>query len=187
MCEGKVTEIEYFRGVRDHFRSLPVDIRDCRFIGLGCDPLSVVEYAIGERDRHLREARTQRDTNLAYDEVWCVVDLDDHATLETALGTARNSGVNVVLSSPCFELWLLYHFQDYASAASTSEIHRKLGSHLPGYDKHLPPRFPYGEHMLAKSRARRADPDHDTPNRRGRNPSTNIWLVVEALGKAGRD
>ncbi|MFC7649019.1 RloB domain-containing protein [Streptosporangium lutulentum] len=51
VCEGRVTEIEYFQGIRDHFRSLSVEIHDCRVIGLGRDPASVVGHAIQERDK----------------------------------------------------------------------------------------------------------------------------------------
>ncbi|GGO78194.1 RloB family protein [Nonomuraea cavernae] len=99
VCEGQVTEVEYFEGVRDHFRSLPVEIRNCKVIGLGRDPGSLVSYAIRERDRKDREARAQRDGDIAYDEVWCVVDVDDHDTLDQALIAARWLIVDVIRQS----------------------------------------------------------------------------------------
>lgn len=43
------------------------------------------------------------------DEVWAVVDQDQHSTLKDALALARREGVKVALSKPCFEVWLLLH------------------------------------------------------------------------------
>ncbi|WP_371783923.1 RloB family protein [Streptosporangium subroseum] len=186
VCEGRVTEIEYFQGVRDHFRSLPVEIHDCRVIGLGRDPASVVGHAIQERDSKKHEARAQRDSNIAYDEVWCVVDVDDHTTLDRALVDARRAGINLIVSSPCFELWVLYHFQDYLVSTNGIEVGRKLKKHIPEYDKRLGSHFPFERHETAQQRAEKADPGHREPNRRGTNPSTNVWLVVETIRQAGR-
>ncbi|MEV1243993.1 RloB family protein [Nonomuraea sp. NPDC049750] len=126
VCEGQVTEVEYFEGIRDYFRSLPVDIRSCKVIGLGRDPGSLVDYTIRERDKKEKEARAQRDANIAYDEVWCVVDVDDHKTLDQALIAARKAGINLAISLPCFELWVLYHFEECAAACDPESIRRKL-------------------------------------------------------------
>ncbi|MEW9552131.1 RloB family protein [Nonomuraea sp. NPDC050783] len=187
VCEGEVTEIEYFAGIRDHFRSLPVEIRDCKLIGLGRDPAAIVGYAVRERDRKNREARSQRDAAIAYDEVWCVVDVDDHKTLDQALTTAHRERVDLVVSTPCFELWILYHFEEYAAACDQERVRRRLGRHIKDYDKHLGRDFPFSRHELARERAERMDPDHYEPNRKGRNPSTNVWLVVDAIRRSGRD
>jgi hypothetical protein len=163
VCEGRVTEVEYFRGVRDHFRSLPVEIHDCRVIGLGRDPASVVGHAIQERDRKKHEARAQRDSNIAYDEVWCVVDVDDHTTLNQALVGARRGGINLIVSSPCFELWVLYHFQDYPVSANGIEVGRKLKKHIPEYDKRLGSNFPLSGMKPLGSERRRLIPIIENP------------------------
>ncbi|MFG1958286.1 RloB family protein [Nonomuraea sp. NPDC049028] len=186
VCEGQVTEVEYFEGIRDYFRSLPVDIRSCKVIGLGRDPGSLVDYTIRERDKKEKEARAQRDANIAYDEVWCVVDVDDHKTLDQALIAARKGGVNLAISLPCFELWVLYHFEECAAACDPESIRRKLRKHIKDYDKHLGRAFPFANHEVARDRAQRADPDHCAPNRKGRNPSTNAWLIVEVIRQSGR-
>ncbi len=186
VCEGQVTEVEYFEGIRDYFRSLPVEIRACKIVGLGRDPGSLVAYAIRERDKKDKEARGQRDANLAYDEVWCVVDVDDHSTLDQAVSAARKGQVNLAVSHPCFELWILYHFETCTAACDSDQISRKLRKHITGYDKHLGRDFPFCNHELARERAQRADPDHCEANRKGRNPSTNAWLIVEVIRQAGR-
>jgi hypothetical protein len=49
------------------------------------------------------------------DELWMLLDTDHYASgkhirsFKTALRNARQKGVNVALSKPCFELWLLLH------------------------------------------------------------------------------
>ncbi|WP_103958065.1 RloB family protein [Nonomuraea solani] len=187
VCEGAVTEVEYFEGVRDHFRSLPVEIRNCKVIGLGRDPAAIVGYAIRERDKKDREARSQRDANIAYDEVWCVVDVDQHKTLDQAVVEARRGHVNLVVSMPCFELWILYHFEDCAAPCDQERVRQRLKKHMKGYDKHLGRDFPFTNHEIAGERARRADPEHCEPNRKGGNPSTNAWLIVEAIRRSGRN
>jgi hypothetical protein len=186
ICEGEVTEVEYFEGIRDYFRSLPVEIRTFKVIGLGRDPGSLVAYAIRERDKKDRAARAQRDVNLAYDEVWCVVDVDDHKTLDQALITARNGRVNLAISFPCFELWILYHFEECAASCDSDLVKRKLRKHIKDYDKHLGRDFPFANHEVARERAQRVDPDHREPNRKGSNPSTNAWLIVEVIRPSGR-
>ncbi|TYB57809.1 RloB domain-containing protein [Nonomuraea sp. PA05] len=185
VCEGEVTEVEYFQGVRDYFRSLPVEIRNCKVIGLGRDPAAIVTYAVKERDKKDKEARTQRDANIAYDEVWCVVDVDGHKTLDQAVIEARRGRVNLVISLPCFELWILYHFEDHTAACDQERVRQRLRKHLKDYDKHLGRDFPFAHHQIARDRARRADPEHCEPNRKGRNPSTNAWLIVEAIRRSG--
>lgn len=186
VCEGTVTEVEYLTGLRDFFKALPVEIVDCEIIGRGCDPRSVVGYAIQRRDLKRAEANRRRDSSLAYDQVWCAVDVDDHTTLDDAIVMARRSGVDLIVSRPCFDLWLLYHFQKYAARSTPKEIRRKLNVHIPGYDKHVPRDFPYGRHGTARSNAEEADPEHRTPNRKGANPSTNAWLLVEVIRASGR-
>ncbi|MFG1705245.1 RloB family protein [Nonomuraea sp. M3C6] len=187
VCEGQVTEVEYFEGMRNYFRSLPVEIRNCRVIGLGRDPAAIVGYTIRERDKKDREARAQRDANIAYDEVWCVVDVDEHKTLDQALIAARKEHVNLAVSLPCFELWILYHFEDCAAACDQEGVRRRLRKHISDYDKHLSRDFPFANHEVARQRAQRADPEHCEPNRKGRNPSTNAWLIVEIIRQSGRD
>ncbi|WP_336210128.1 RloB family protein [Nonomuraea sp. LPB2021202275-12-8] len=155
--------------------------------GLGRDPASLVAYAVRERDRKEKEARGQRDANLAYDEVWCVVDVDDHDTLDQAMAAARKGQVNLAISRPCFELWILYHFETCTAACDSHQISRKLRKHIKDYDKRLGRDFPFASHEIARERAQRADPDHCEPNRKGRNPSTNAWLIVEVIRQSGRN
>lgn len=44
----------------------------------------------------------------------------------------------------------------------------------------------YVRHAVARERAQRADPEHGRPGRKGTNPSSNVWLVVEAIASSGK-
>jgi hypothetical protein len=175
-CEGKVTEPEYFEGVIRCLRAVPVDVVRCEVKGVGCDPLKVVQEA---------EVRWQRDKRRygadAYDQVWCVVDRDDHPSLNDAVKFARKAGIDLALSVPSFDYWLLLHFTEHRRHSTVEQIERALRRHIVGYDKHLPESFPFECHTEAEARARAAAPNHDASNVVGPNPSTNVWLVVRAV------
>ncbi|MDA2809207.1 RloB family protein [Nocardiopsis sp. RSe5-2] len=91
----------------------------------------------------------------------------------------------VVVSNPCFEFWLLYHFQDLTSSVDRNVLCKeKLRRHFDGYAKHLPPDFPFGHHSEAKRRALRVADAPEDSGIIGPNPSTNVWLLIEAVRRA---
>jgi len=66
----------------------------------------VVQAAINERDRQKRRGE-------AYEEVWCVLDVEgveETARLNEALALARREHMQLALSNPSFEVWLIAHF-----------------------------------------------------------------------------
>lgn len=158
-------------------------------IGKGRDPLKTVNHAIRLRKNSEKAARNERDSFLKIDHVWCVVDVDDHTTLNEALLLARRNGVNLIVSNPCFEIWLLWHYQDFTSQTNRFDLPKKLNSRIPGYSKKkaIPDAFPFKDaYEKAKKRALCCDPEHDEPCRQGQNPSSNVWLAVEAIRGEGR-
>ncbi|MBI4579594.1 MAG: RloB domain-containing protein [Planctomycetes bacterium] len=104
--EGKETEPNYFRGLRDDPR-----VRDrIRLIvkeGRGGSPEDVTRQAI-------KEKADAEDRQEAFEEVWCVWDLEgsnQFQSARTAIGLATANGVTPCASNPCFEVWFLSHFQ----------------------------------------------------------------------------
>ncbi|MFF2329165.1 MULTISPECIES: RloB family protein [unclassified Streptomyces] len=111
-CEGERTEDQYFKGLRTELRTLPVAI--C-LGGEHGEPKSLVKAAIEHKKRALRSAS---DRWMEYDEVWCVIDVEapvPHEGLADALKLAGQHGIEVALTNPCFELWLLLHFKDVSA------------------------------------------------------------------------
>ncbi|MGW2841498.1 RloB family protein [Streptomyces sp. NPDC001493] len=179
-CEGERTEDQYFKGLKAELRALPVTIQ----LGGGYgEPKSLVRDAIAHKER---AARSPADRCTPYDEVWCVIDVEapvPHPALPEALLLARRNGIEVALSNPCFELWLLLHFQDasgYLTSKQAQLALEKLGA--CGYSstrKHLEYPTLVPGHGHARGRAEllreRAASGHTE------NPWTDVDRLVEVL------
>lgn len=117
VCEGQETEPGYFRQLAARHRVL-IDVPPHQ----GSDPKTVVETAVCLKKDADRAAR--KDPFAAYEEVWCVIDVDQHPRLGDALQQARDNGICVALSNPCIELWLLLHFQEQCGAPNCQDQKR---------------------------------------------------------------
>jgi hypothetical protein len=128
--EGQSTEPEYI----DAFKRLP-ELAEAVAIDIsiertGASPMTLVEMAC--------EAR--RRSELDVDHFWCVFDVESpmpHPNLDRARQMARDNGVNLAVSNPCFEVWLILHLEDQNAYMTTAEaVHRR--KELDGAnDKHL--------------------------------------------------
>jgi len=105
VCEGKSTEFTYLdglcheQGVQDRFAP---QLKP----GRGGDARVVVQAAIKERDQ-------QKHRGEAYEEVWCVLDVEgveEIGRLNEAIALARREHMQLALSNPSFEVWLIAHF-----------------------------------------------------------------------------
>jgi hypothetical protein len=95
VCGGTRTEPDYFEGLKRSRRNPAVQVK---VVGKGIDPEQLVAHAHRVRGDH--------------DEVWCVVDTDEF-DIAKAVRVADKLKVRLAVSNPCFELWLLLHFDDH--------------------------------------------------------------------------
>ncbi len=110
----------------------------------GTEPLRIVEYA----ERLFTEG--QRGLGIharSFDRVVVVFDRDEHHTYHAALqrvaalhGRLENdervkAPFEAVVSVPCFELWLLLHFEDVFAPLHRDEALVRLRAHVAGYAK----------------------------------------------------
>ena len=101
ICEGKETEIRYFKRFRS--RGCHIDIIP-----------SPSQYKVA--DCLVQKARATMGTNPYYPEegdvIWCVFDRDENsdAVLQKAKYAAKQKGYQLAYSNPSFELWFLLHF-----------------------------------------------------------------------------
>jgi hypothetical protein len=105
VCEGE-TERAYFQAIRVHYRLGNAEV----IVAEGNDsaPISVVEHA---------EHRCAEPGG--YDKVFCVFDRDSHESFQRACDRVRSLAtrtrnplpIDTAVSIPCFELWLLLHFE----------------------------------------------------------------------------
>jgi RloB-like protein len=87
-CEGKVTEPTYILGFTRKTRNATVVVRIHPEHG---DPRKLVEMAKSARAQARARASQQNDDFLAYDEVWCAFDRDQHERFEDACQMARDN------------------------------------------------------------------------------------------------
>ncbi len=189
VSEGSKTEPLYFNEIRAHYRlhTANVQVRP----GLtGTQPLQVVEYAeqlftSGDATRNIQPR--------AFERVYAVFDRDDHSTYVDALekaarldGKMRNDLKQPVVfqamaSVPCFELWLLLHFQDVRTPLHRTEVYQRLRQYLSGYDKGQSGHFEATRELLdvATPRAEYLGTIHSA--RHGEQPYTDIHRLVRLL------
>jgi hypothetical protein len=111
-CEGAGTEPGYFRSLADFLRNPLIELIEIVIAEHeSTDPKQIVVQAKGLRASANREARRMRDSNLGYDQVWCVFDRDEHVYFDEAIKQALDNKLSLAVSNPCFELWILIHFQ----------------------------------------------------------------------------
>ena len=120
VCEGEVTEPEYFNSFR-------LTSANVKAIGKGMNTISLVKEAIAIRDIEKRRNRN-------YDQCWVVFDKDDFSDgdFNGAIQMAQANGFHVAYSNQAFEFWFLLHFNLYQGA-----IHRnryaEILTHLLGF------------------------------------------------------
>jgi hypothetical protein len=118
--EGRETEPQYLTHLNRRNRSVSVRV-DSRH----AQPLKLAQIAV----------RTAKE--LKPDECWVVFDRDTHPSVAEALWVAERAGINVALSCPCFELWLIWHFEDFTKPAASHDDVRRRARELLHCDKVL--------------------------------------------------
>lgn len=165
VCGGVRTEQDYFNGLRDYFRSSNVIIK---VRGDSRSPLHVVQKA----------ADIYRSGSEDFDECWAVFDVD-RFEIGPAVTLARKHNVQVAVSNPCFEYWLLLHFCDHGGYLETKAVIERMQKYVARYDK---ARIRFADYESgveeATRRARRHDDGVAPP---GRNPNTRVWRIVEQV------
>jgi hypothetical protein len=189
VCEGKVTEPRYFNDLKNQTRNPLVSVRPIGGCGV---PPSVVKRAIEELNERKRTARRERNSFDALFEVWAVFDRDahPHPQVPEALALARQHGVKVAYSNPCFELWGLMHFECWSRPGHHHDIQRALKERLPGYCHETNPVFDIGQLVMryadAVKNAKRALQDRIDQGQERGDPSTNVFELTERLLQFGR-
>jgi hypothetical protein len=176
VCEGTKTEPGYFDDLRRVYRRV-VELE----LSPGGVPKTLVERAVEMKSEAEHMAKAAKDENLSYDEVWCVFDVDDHPKVDDAKQQARGNGIKLAVSNPCFELWVLLHFQEQTAHISRAKLRAVCRKHLPDYEKDLPIARLTPQYEYAASRARKLDDWQQQQGRKEANPSTGVYRLTEAI------
>lgn len=115
-CEGEASEPDYINGLTrlPHVR-LKTSVNVIIDPGQGV-PLTLVRRAVDQI------------ADPEVDECWCVFDVEwpqNHPNLDRAVELADAQGIRLAVSNPCFELWLILHFEDQTAFIETRAAIRK--------------------------------------------------------------
>jgi len=93
ICEDKKSGKRYLEDASRHFRvKVLVDV-----VHIDSSPIKIVEHAEYKKRK--------------YDCIFCVIDRDTHESFDRAVALAKTlPNVNIIVSYPCYEFWLLLHF-----------------------------------------------------------------------------
>ena len=179
-CEGRETEPSYLRGLIQFLRSPLIEIE----IGEEQrDPKGLVELAKATRDQAKRAAKREKDDSLLYDEVWCVFDVDRHTRLPDAVQQAAACSIDLAISNPCFELWILIHFRDQWAYISGGEAQSGVRRIIRSYEKKVDYTWITGKGAAAIGRAMAMDRRAKESGGKLVNPTTGMWRLVTELCK----
>jgi hypothetical protein len=178
VCEGERTEPQYLRGFRRACRNPRVEIAVSADHGV---PMTLVRIAKQRKLDSEAAAKREGDDNLAFDAVWCVFDVDEHPEVANAKAMARDNGIGLAVSNPCFELWLLLHFREQPGMQDRRRVHELLAQFVPDYRKHVEFSIHCGGYRQAVERAEKLNDAADDAGEIGRNPTTNVYPLTESI------
>lgn len=183
VCEGEKTEPQYFNGLINHHR---ISSANVLIYGDGAsDPMGIYRYA-----RRLYEEEEERGD--PFDRVYCVFDKDSHHSYMIALATIGHakpkSTFVATYSVPCFEYWLLLHFNyttrpygPLSGKSACDQVIAELKTYYRAYtkgDDNIFPRFVENTSTAIK----RAAQALDSANQTGiDNPTTRVHELVKYL------
>ena len=178
VTEGKKTEPLYFGELVSHYR---LSMANIEVIGVGAGPDAVVETAKDLRNRERREGEK-------FDRVYCIFDRNRHPQFASASIRARHLGLRLARSWPCFEYWLLLHFEyvrrPFTGAGGRSDCDnciRALRRHIDGYEKATPGVFLFLRNKLEAAKLNARNAKKDARSTGTDDPSTEMHELVHYL------
>ena len=181
--EGKnKTEKLYFK----KFNSDKVQIRFAK--GGSTDPVNMVSEL-------LSECKDMGYDPKAGDTAYCVLDSDFVASKNKQIAVAdkkaEENELSLIVSSPCFEIWYLCHY-DYSTKAfsSNEEVIDELRKRIPQYDKNMEDMYELLRLSLknAIKNAKRLEEYNLQSGKRLHTvefmPSTEVYRIIETIMEA---
>ena len=181
VCEGTKTEPQYI----DALAAEP-DVRDVAAVHIrqegadeGAVPLTLVKRAIQIQVRAEKESGE-------VDEVWCIFDVEwptNHPHLREAVSLANEHGIHLAISNPCFELWLILHFEQCGRFLDNDEARHRRKALDSKPNKRIDPKVYMENRALATERAAWLDQKHerDRTDFPDNNPSSGMHKLIKSV------
>lgn len=179
LCEDSRSCLDYLEEASNFYRAFA----EVRILHCGhTDPKGIVEAAIKYRS--------------SFEQVFCAIDRDAHETFEEAMQLAKAFGIEMVVSYPCYEYWLLLHhrmtrapYTAVGGLSAADRVTRELRTHpgmsdyAKGSSKGLFTKL-LGQLPAAQARAQRGLVE--AANDQEPNPSTSLHLLLKRLELLGK-
>jgi hypothetical protein len=185
ICEGEKTEPLYFTKLKLEWRITSLVIRTAG----GTQAHNLVDCAIAEKEK----TKTIKGES-QFDQIWCIKDVEIPMChkLQDAYIKARDNGIQFALTFPCFEYWLILHFENTARfMESNDQAIKHLKKHISDYEKGSKktceivfPKIDYAisnADQIMNTRYSRTDKIWEC------NPSTQVHELVGLLQRMRRD
>lgn len=140
--EGRKTEVDYLNQLRLYLGALPFELVVVGGVGV---PHTIADRLIAEVNIARRQNRSQSYAKT--DEFWAVFDRDEHPQVGGAIARCASANIQVAFSNPCFEVWLILHFQDYDRAEHRTQTQQKLTELCTKYDQYKSKTAEFAEYM----------------------------------------
>lgn len=137
VCEGEKTEPDYLRELIDYLKLNSANVE----VDGNCDssPDKILTYAKKCYNEEIKKGE-------AYDKVYCVFDKDSHTTYDATVlairGLKPKATYQAITSVPCFEYWVLLHYNYITRPFVRTEtkspcdsVIDELKTYMPAYKK----------------------------------------------------
>lgn len=179
VCEGKKTEMNYFKGFKTRYSNLNI----IPLHGKCTDPKNIVWFA----KEQIKEYRLKLNQG---DGLWCAFDVDDSTDeeIKIAKDNANKYNIIVALSNPSLELWYLLHFENILSNITRHEVEERLKNFIPDYTKSkIINHILENKLIIAIDRAKKLNEKHENDEiqlfSRLSNPSSQVFQLIEFIKK----
>jgi hypothetical protein len=187
VCEGSKREPGYFKVFQSMSPKIKVDVienivSDCEMEGVHKQK-SAPKWVL---DRAIKYV--EKEGLIDIDELWFVMDVDrwsQRQLIEIADYCKQNENWHIVLSNPCFEVWLYLHKKSIipiSGVTNCQELKNKLSSLEKG--GYHPYKFlPNLDEAIKNAKNLDTNPDHYFPSVK----TTKVYLLCESiLRKVGK-
>ncbi len=178
------TEKTYLQEINRIIQDVSIVFAD----GNSTDPINMVEDTVRTADKRGFDTEYGDKAFIVFD-----ADFNKESQIVEARKLANDNGFQLVISNPCFEVWLLLHFR-YSSKGyqSNDEVINEIKNRWPEYRKNIGSfQGILDRTEMAVDNAKKLEAFHDSVNPKTdaekRNPSTDVYKLIDLIWPTGGD
>lgn len=174
VTNGEITELQYLNRIAARARRLDKSL-EIKVKAIPGAPLTVV-----------RKLESPQGDVSGYDEVWIVVDEDDFdaGAFLDACNRHRSSHWVPIINRPCFETWLVAHYEPVSRHVSQEDAKAQLAriTNRRPNEKDLPADFPFDAVGLAVRQCRLSGAEEEATGVLPPKPGSGMGHLLRRLG-----